>query len=111
MLRTKTGRVSFRVRETASRREWTVDPQEHLTPKQALRVATRPELIWQFAQYLRRYYASQGVAPIEVYADAQASLNGRPMQPMVDPQVDLAAAPWPRIGRVEWIVPLQNNPS
>jgi hypothetical protein len=110
MLRTKSGRIGFRVRETATGREWTVDPSQHLTAKQADRVGTRPELIWQFAQHLRRYYAEQGVAPIEVYADGQASLNGHRMQPLVDPQVDLAAAAWPLVGRVEWIVPLQEDP-
>jgi len=109
MLRTKSGTITFRVRETASGREWAVDAREHLSAKQAARLATHPELIWQFAQHLRRHYAAQGVAPIEVYAGGRVSLNGRRAQPLVDPRVDLAAQPWPLLSAVPWIVPLQEE--
>jgi hypothetical protein len=107
MLRSKTGTVSFQVAHPPSGRRWTVQPDRFLTSKQAQRVAIRPELAWQFAQFLEQHYAGQGLAPVEVRARSLVSLNGRTPQPLVDPDVDLAAEEWSVLGPTPWIVPLE----
>jgi hypothetical protein len=106
MLRDKSGRIKFKLVHPPSGRRWTVRPREFLTSKQAERLAIRPDLIWQFAQFLERHYAEQGLVPIEIRAEATVSLNGREPQPFVDPAVDLAAAEWSLIRPTTWIVPL-----
>jgi hypothetical protein len=45
---------------------------------------------------------------VRVYADAWASLNGRPRQRLIDPSVDLASEPW-SLWPKRWILPLQNS--
>jgi hypothetical protein len=107
MLRTKTGTITYELRDPATGRTWTVDPKEHLTAKQASRVATRPDMAWQFAQYLARRYRSEGIEQVEVRALSSVSLNGRPPQPLVDGNVDLAAEPWPLLAPLDWVVPLR----
>ena len=78
-----------------------------LTPRQANKVATRPETAWQFAQYLKGKYAGEGIDPVEIRAISSVSLNGRPAQPLIDRSVDLAAQPRPFLRPAPWIVPLQ----
>lgn len=109
MLRSKTGNIEFHVVHPPSGRRWTVNPGEFLTDKQTLRVAIRPDLIWQFAQFLERHCAGQGIAPVEVRASSAVSLNGRPAQPLVDPHVDLAAQEWRFLRPNPWIVPLADS--
>lgn len=103
MLRSKTGSVVFIATDPDSGRTWEVDPSEHLTEKQLGRVATRPDLLWQFAHYLARLYADQGMPHVEIRARTEVSLNGRPSQPLVDPAVDLAHAEWRMLRHNEWI--------
>jgi hypothetical protein len=107
MLRSKTGTISFQVTHPASGQRWTVRPDRFLTPKQAARVAVRPELAWQFAQFLEQLYAAEGFAPVEVRARSLVSLNGRPPQSLVDPDVDLAAEEWSLLWPTAWIMPLE----
>ncbi len=86
-----------------------VDPANIGTPlssRQARTMATRPELILQFAHFLRDKYLDAGLGPVKVMANVQVSLNGRPPQHLIDPEADLAVAEdriWPP---VEWILPL-----
>ena len=107
MLRSKSGTISFQLHHPPSGQRWTVRPSQFLTPKQAQRVAVRPELAWQFAQFLERHYAERGLTPLEVRANSSVSLNGRRAQPLVDPSVDLAAQEWDLFGPTAWIVPLE----
>ena len=85
------------------------DPADELTRKQSDRVATRPDMIWQFAQHLEREFAAKGIAGVEVYAFADVSLNGRPLQPIVDSTVDLTKVDWSFFGHASWILPLKEE--
>jgi hypothetical protein len=105
MLRTKSGSIEFRVRDPATDTVARIDLRDHLTHKQAFRVATRPDLIWQFAQYLSARYAARGIGPVEVYARSSVSLNGHPPAPLVDEDVDLAAVRWHLLWPNTWITP------
>lgn len=51
----------------------------------------QPDLILQFAHFLRDDFARRGYGAVSVRADALVSLNGRPMARLIDPEVDLAA--------------------
>lgn len=96
-LRVKRGETRFLVGGVEA------DLRSVLTRRQAKKLTTRPEMIRQLANELRR--RSNG-APVTV--DARASLNGRPWQPLIDPAVDLGREPRP-FGAAAWIVPLREG--
>jgi vitamin K-dependent gamma-carboxylase len=89
MVREKNGSVTFRVRSKQTGHEWQVNARAWLTRLQEGEMASQPDLILQFAHYLRDDFAARGLGPVEVRVDAQASLNGRPGAVLVDPDVDL----------------------
>jgi vitamin K-dependent gamma-carboxylase len=110
MAREKNGSVEFHVRPRAlapgaPRREWLVSPRTYLTPLQAREMAVQPDLILQMAHAIARDYAAKGLGPVEVRADAQVSLNGRPTAPLIDPDVDLAAVE-DGFAPKRWILPV-----
>lgn len=87
---------------------WKVDPFDELTDRQQRKMASRPYMVQQYAHHLAdRAEAELGWKRVQVRADVQASLNGRPEQPLVDPTVDLAAEPRTFFHPKRWIVPLQ----
>jgi hypothetical protein len=52
-------------------------------------------MIVQFAHYLADRLADEGVKGVEIRAHVNNSLNGRPMQALIDPNQDLTRVPWP----------------
>lgn len=108
MLMEKTGQVDFRVVDDQSGKRWVVSPKESLTPLQHRMMSTQPDMILSFAHHLADAWTRQGYADVSVYADAWASLNGRPRQRLVNPEVDLSKE---REGwaRKSWIVPLNDR--
>lgn len=107
MLRSKHGEVKFKI--IADGKTFWVYPEEYLTAKQARKVATHPDLLWQFSQYLAKEYERKGYRQVKVFAHAQASLNQRPLQPLADSTVNLAAVPWEPFKPSFWVLPLQEK--
>jgi hypothetical protein len=104
-LRDKEATVRFLVRDRDTGKSWTVRPREHLSRRQANKMAGHPDMILQFAHYLAERGRRSGSPHLEVRAVTSASVNGREEQRLVDPGVDLAAQP--RTWRpASWIVPL-----
>lgn len=106
MLRSKSGKASFTV-ILPDGEEITHLPQTDLTPKQAAAMSIRPDMVWQYAQYLKNNYLEKGNGEVAIYADVWASLNGRPYQQLINPEVDLAKEPWSCFGSHDWIFPFQ----
>jgi len=104
MLRSKYGTSRFTVINRQTGEKWVVDPKDYLTNKQAFKMAGRPDMIWQFAQYLQKVYAAQGINDIQIYATTRAHLNKKLISKLVDPEVDLLSVPWKRFGHNPWIV-------
>ena len=90
MAREKNGSVTFIVRDPASDREWHVAPSQYLTRLQEREMSVQPDLILQLARHIARDFEAQGKGRVQVHVDAQVSLNGRPAELLVDPDVDLA---------------------
>jgi hypothetical protein len=82
-----------------------VDPLEHLRPAQAQIMASRPDMILQFAHYLARNQPCFGPRPLQVRAEVLLALNGRKPALFIDPKVDLAAER-PTLGHAKWILPM-----
>lgn len=109
MLVEKTGHVDFQVHDPVTNRTWWISPTDYLTPRQGKMMATRPDLIRQFARHLGQDFARKGSAPVNVYAEAYVSLNGRPSQPFIDPAVDLNNIPG-GLASASWVRPFRNTP-
>ena len=103
-LRDKGAVARFRVIDTRRGETIYVDPEELLPAWQVSEMSGRPDMLQQFARYL----AKRAGAPVEVRADVHVSLNGRVLRRLVDPAVDLAAAPR-TLMPADWILPL-NEP-
>ncbi len=107
-LRDKRGDIRFTVVDKATRRARVFDDHESiLTSRQRLHMTQDPDMIRQFARVLGDKMRERGSGDIEIRAQTMLSLNGREAQPLIDPEVDLAAAS-PTWGRADWIVPLEN---
>lgn len=108
MVREKNGSVMYRVVDPRTGRVREVSPRSYLTSRQERDFSTQPDLILQLAHRIAHDYTTDGQRPA-VYADAIASLNGRPAAPLIDPRVDLAQVEdgW---GKASWILPAPSGP-
>jgi len=89
MLMEKAGTATFYVKDRRSGREGIVDNSEFLRPHQEKQMAMQPDLILQFAHFLKRHYEKKGVYKPQVRVEAYVTLNGRPSRLLIDPQLDL----------------------
>jgi hypothetical protein len=105
--RDKEGDVTFVVTRPGELHQHVL-PSEHLPSWQYDAMKTRPELIRQYAHHLADLAVERAPTKSrpEVHAISMVSLNGRRPQPMIDPQVDLAAEP-PTLGTPSWVPPLR----
>jgi hypothetical protein len=107
MLRAKVSALRFMVTDRATGRTAEVAPDDMkrwLTPQQFESMGHDPEMIREFAHFIRAQYEEKG-RDVEVRVLALCSLNGRKPQPLVDPTVDLSRQPR-RLVHQPWIVPL-----
>lgn len=108
MVRVKGGGTTFLVRD-ASGKEWRVSPRDYLTTRQEAEMSSQPDLILQLAQHIARDFASRGRGPVQVRAESIVTLNGRRAQPLIDPQVDLAAVR-DGLSSAAWVLPAPETP-
>ncbi len=104
-LRDKKGiRPYFTVIENGVARE--VDPKSVLTRRQLGEMNGDPDLVLEFAHYLRDESMKKGVKHPVVIASIYSSINGRPYQRLVHESVDLARVEKNVFCHSPWIVPL-----
>jgi vitamin K-dependent gamma-carboxylase len=68
-------------------------------------MAPQPDMVLEAARVIAADFRARGVVEPAVYADAFASLNGRPMQRLLDPRVDLAHEV-DGLANKSWILPM-----
>ncbi|MDX1520234.1 MAG: HTTM domain-containing protein [Anaerolineae bacterium] len=110
-LRSKQAGLTFYVTDPATNEVWQIDASQVVSDRQYGKMATRPDMILQFAHYMRDQFQATGEIenPI-IQVEAWASLNGRPFQRFIDHTVDLAQQPAPRIfGHYDWVLPLTHD--
>ena len=90
MLMEKAGSASFKIVDGETGKRFYVDNRDFLTSFQEKQMATQPDMIVEYAHYLRDHFASQGHQNIEVYVESYVTLNGALSKPFIDPKVDLA---------------------
>jgi hypothetical protein len=84
---------------------WEIDPRDYLTNRQVTKMLVRSDMVHQFANYLEEVWREAGHGDVEVRAEIVKSLNGRPMQRFIDPDVDLTAVPLGYLSSDDWVLP------
>lgn len=90
MLMEKAGYAQFTVKDQMGRQTM-VNNTEFLTPLQEKMMSTQPDMLLQYAHFLRDYYTQHGFKSPRVYVDSYVALNGRLGRPLVNSTTDLAA--------------------
>ncbi|WP_136482138.1 HTTM domain-containing protein [Cognatitamlana onchidii] len=108
MLRTKSGRISYWIENQENGKRWLVDPDFYLTKKQQRSASTKPDVIWQFAKWLKEKYSKEGLN-VGVYVDSKVSVNGKPFKQFIDPNVDIANQEWDIFKHALWILPSKQD--
>lgn len=106
MLRARSGDTHYKVVDKASGDTINIDKSDYLTPKQIRSASSKPDIIWQFSQHLKKDFAQRGM-DVEVYVRSRISINGRPYRAFIDPTVDLGAEKWKHFSHHYWILPSQ----
>jgi hypothetical protein len=110
MLRSKTRiKLTYRVTFPDSGKHRVINPRKYLYRRQWKRMRKQPDLILQFAHFLRDDFEKKGHKNVVVTADSRVSLNGRPPQPLIDPTVDLSKVEYAYFRRNTWILPLRQD--
>lgn len=103
MLRSRSGYTVFKIVDKQSGQEIRYNVRSKLTEKQFNMVSDKPDAIWQFAQRIKKEFASQG-KDVSIFADTHVSINGKKLQQFIDPKVDLASADWNYFSHNDWIL-------
>lgn len=86
----KAGMCTFYVNTGEKGRLIEVDNSEHLTYLQERMMATQPDMILQYAHYLKEKYRTEtGPAP-SVFVESIVTLQGQRSRTFIDPAVNLA---------------------
>lgn len=89
MLMEKAGTATFFVKDAKTGREGEVVNREFLNAHQEKQMAMQPDMILQFAHFLKKHYEQRGVSNPAVRAEVYVTLNARPGKLLIDPNADL----------------------
>ena len=106
MLMEKAGYVSFHVKDPETGRSGQVAAYEYLTPQQEKMMATQPDMILQFAHFLRDELKKQGLVNPQVRAESWVSLNGARSRLYTDTAIDLTKEKESFLAKT-WILPFK----
>ena len=106
MLMEKAGTATFYVKDAKTGREGAVLNTDFLCSHQEKQMAMQPDLILQYAHFLKKHYASLGVETPSVRAEIYVTLNGKPSKLLIDPNLDLTKIEdsW---ANKSWILPFE----
>lgn len=104
MVREKNASLNYRVQDRRTGRVWHVNPKRYLTWRQVGEMSPQPLMVVQLARHIEREFQQERGLQVAIYADVEASLNGRKPQPLIDPTVDLTQVKIWAADR-SWILP------
>jgi Vitamin K-dependent gamma-carboxylase len=109
MLMEKSGTDFFYVKDPATGRRGEIINSRYLTPFQERQMATQPDMILQYAHFLRDVYRRQGIADPVVTVQSYVTLNGSGSRLFIDSTVDLAQQT-ENFSHKTWILPFIKQP-
>lgn len=108
MLRARSGEAEFKVRDNNTGKVSVYDCGRHLTAKQYSFVISKPDGIWQMAQYIKKEYQAKG-EDVSVFVDCRIAINQGKYKLLIDPETDLAKAKWDCFFHNDWILIYDEN--
>ncbi len=106
MLMEKAGYITFIIKdENNLNYQQEVNNSNYLTPNQIKMMATQPDMILQFAHFLKDEYKAYGIKNPKIYAQSFATLNGKGSKPFIKANVDLATISRDLKNRNSWVLP------
>jgi hypothetical protein len=87
----KAGTATFFVKDGKTGREGEVVNGEFLNAHQEKQMAMQPDMILQYAHFLKQHYEQQGMQNPSVRAAVYVTLNARPSRLLFDPNLDLSS--------------------
>jgi len=90
MLIEKRAHIEFLAIDKATGKATIILPEKYLTKQQRLTMSTQPDMILQFAHFIRDKYYEKGMKNIEVKAECYVTLNGGKGRLLINPNVNLA---------------------
>ena len=109
MLRSKSGKIKYKVVPKSQPQDTVyINNSDYLTRKQEFALASKPDMIWQFAQRLKHQFAEKG-KEVEVYVLSKVSVNGGEYKTFIDPRVDLGREKWRHFSHTPWILPYSED--
>jgi len=108
MLRARSGEAEFKIKDNSTGEVSLYDLGKDLTSKQYLFVTSKPDGIWQMAQYIKNEYRLRG-KDISIFIDCKIAINNGPYRAFVNPRTDFAKAKWDYFFHNEWILLYDEN--
>lgn len=103
MLMEKAGTAFFYVTDRKSGRQTEVDNKEYLTYMQEKMMATQPDMMVDYAKFLKAEYMKKGYTDPLVTAQSFVTLNGCGSREFIDPQTDLASESNSILKNKDWV--------
>lgn len=89
MLMEKNGYTEFKIIDKNSDKYWIEYPSNRLSTVQEKQMSFQPDMIWQYAQFLKKEYQKKGYKKLEIYVNSKVSLNGRKSQTFINANKNL----------------------
>lgn len=104
MLRSKRGLLTVWIEDKSTGERERYGFSNLLSAKQNRNVRTKPDLLWQLAQRIKKIEAEKG-RDVAVFMDVQVKINDGEFHRLIDLETDLAAQKWHHFKHHDWILP------
>ena len=101
MLRERNGFIHIRIKDLKTGEESLYDYRKNLTDKQIQNLATKPDFIWQYCQYITKEFKGKDIA---IFINCKNSINRKEYKTLIDPKFDMAKAKWDYFMHNEWLL-------
>lgn len=108
MLMEKAGTAFFFVEDPETGRKGEIVNSDYLTKNQEKMMATQPDMILQFAHFLKEEHQKMGIKDPVITVESYVTLNGSGSRLFVDNSIDLAKEKESLIAK-KWILPFENK--
>ena len=101
MLRERNGFIHIRIKDLKTGKLSVYDYRKNLTDKQIQNLATKPDFIWQYCQYIKKEFKGKDIA---IFINCKNSINRKEYKTLIDPKFDMAKAKWDYFRHNEWLL-------
>jgi len=108
MLMEKAGKAFFYVTDKDTKRTGEAMTSDYLTVNQEKMMATQPDMILQYAHFLKQKYQKQGINNPEIRVECYVTMNGSGSRLFIDKTVDLTNEK-DSFKPKKWILPFESN--